>query len=36
MARPALDIGQAALESLSALGDFRVLDGCFRKAVIRI
>src|SRR6266700_4625205 len=36
MARPALDVRQAALMHLSTLGDFRVLDRYFRKAVICI
>ena len=36
LGRPALDVRQAALEGLPALGDFGVLDGRFRKPVIRI
>jgi hypothetical protein len=36
LGRPALDVGQAALDGLPALGDFGVLNRRFRKTVIRI
>jgi hypothetical protein len=36
LGRPALNVCQAALKGLPTLGNFRVLDRCFRKAMIRI